>query len=92
MYVGVPTLFLQSLHVAQTGKGKNRWKWGAFSLGLNPRRVDGNDPGYHYPINAYDCSCSMSITLDITPCAYNAPAPAAVPNFDLVRARGVRPI
>src|SRR5882762_11178162 len=19
----------------------------------NPRRVDGNDPGYHYPINAY---------------------------------------
>jgi hypothetical protein len=20
----------------------------------NPRRVDGNDPGYHYPINACD--------------------------------------
>ena len=28
----------------------------------NPRRVDGNDPGYHYPINAIEKDYSLSYT------------------------------
>jgi hypothetical protein len=29
----------------------------------NPRRVDGNDPGYHYPINAMSMSPVIQISI-----------------------------
>ena len=31
---------------------KGRHKYNCIKGESNPRRVDGNDPGYHYPINA----------------------------------------
>ena len=32
----------------------------------NPRRVDGNDPGYHYPINAICKTVTFNVSMFIT--------------------------
>ena len=33
----------------------------------NPRRVDGNDPGYHYPINAFFYSPLQNLYMVLVP-------------------------
>ena len=42
----------RTMHQTQNRK-IHHWIWPCIKGESNPRRVDGNDPGYHYPINAY---------------------------------------